>query len=332
MPTVADKTSLKNVLPWVRYAEVWHPCDEHTFLERAATVVVGSQGITAESEVNPARVKSGQGIVGQAWHQKSPVIFHEQPSHLLDEFRRTSGVPLTAIIVVPVFRLHEICGAVVLGLGEGNGAMEVWSRDERDELGVSASYYQGLPALEFISRYTRLPRGSSLPGKVWKTEEPKLIVNPTASEDFVRSLGTDSTRIGAAIGIPVGSSHGFAGSVLVMLSDSEQPVSNGTELWFCEAESAANDDDPIPTLAAVHTAAFHSAPDHSALTQEPWRQNVMESIRLTQGPVLVTTDDLTPSAGNILAMPVYHGKRLTSVLALRFADTGTSQGEITEAL
>ena len=138
-----------------------------------------------------------------AWNQRSAVILQEAPSELLQRISTQNGLELTALIAYPIIHGHDVLSVVVLGIGCGPGAFEVWSRDDRDELSISASYYSGLKSLEFISRYVRFPKGAGLPGVVWKSRQPKLVVNLAKSPDFMRSFDSGETQPDTGLGLPV---------------------------------------------------------------------------------------------------------------------------------
>ena len=134
----------------VQYIEVWHRADDGQTLQLRHAARL--RGRVTNSGSSDRSVRIGDGIAGMAWNQRRAVILQEAPSELLQRIGTQNGLELIALIAYPIMRGHDVLGVVVFGISDGPGAFEVWSRDDRDELSISASYYSGLKSLEFMSR------------------------------------------------------------------------------------------------------------------------------------------------------------------------------------
>ncbi len=214
----------------VQYVEVWH------LAEDGKSMVLHNQtrlrGDVVDSSSTPRSVKSGEGLAGMAWNQRRAIILQEAPSDLLERIGAQNGLDLKALIAYPIMKGHDVQSVVVFGLSDGAGAVEVWSRDDRDELSISASYYSGLKSVEFMSRYVRFPKGAGLPGTVWKTGQPKLAVDLTHNANFMRSFTTDEAVLDTGLGLPVGSAAGHSDSILLLLSSYGKPFASAFEIWL----------------------------------------------------------------------------------------------------
>ena len=120
----------------VRYIEVWHLADDGQTMRLQSQARL--RGSVVDSSTSERHVSSGEGLAGMAWNQRSAVILQEAPSELLQRISTQNGLELTALIAYPIIHGHDVLSVVVLGIGCGPGAFEVWSRDDRDELSISA--------------------------------------------------------------------------------------------------------------------------------------------------------------------------------------------------
>lgn len=291
----------------VRYVEVWTPGDDGSRLVLESARSVGIKGRQIDQDVTSVAI--GEGLVGEAWEQKVALICHDKSkSSLLD----SDQVDLECVVVIPVFCLQKIRGAVVLGLGNGFGAAEIWSRDDRDELSVTSGHYSGLPSFEFITGYTRFPKGAGLPGNVWKTGLPVVATSLDKSSAFIRSFGNDPAVVTSAIGLPISSSRGFPASVLLLLEAADCPLAVCTELWACTTkQSQDSESTEIETCTAVGA-------DNGEICS--WKNNLMAQIAASKSPVATQSenDGLPEGAPCVVAMPIFHNSELTAVLALTF--------------
>ncbi|MEQ9411959.1 MAG: GAF domain-containing protein [Fuerstiella sp.] len=313
---------MSDPFPWlIRYVEVWVPTEDGSHLTLQSSRLVGEEAADADAPGVPD-VRPGEGVAGRAWQQKSATILQEDPSRVLDGLSDACGTTLKAVLAIPVFRRHEIRGVVVLGCGDGLGAAEVWSRDDRDELAVSVGLYAGLPSFEFISRYTKFPKGAGIPGKVWTMEQPQLARDPEQSGTFIRSFGNDPAQISAAIGLPVNHAHGFAGSVLLLLSDAQTPLARDIELWECRSDPAT-DEHHLPVTELVSTTSLnaeHNTGTADAAAPEAWQQQILKQLTATNSPAMFKAENLAlpDRAAFSLAIPFFRGESLTAVLTLLY--------------
>ena len=298
----------------VSYVEVWHPDADAEKLRLAAARTIGesSQSSTEEGSA----VACGEGVAGRAWSQKAPMILQESPTELMDAYSSRSGVSLRAIIAIPVLSEDRIRGVVVLGLADGFGGTEIWSRDDRDELSISSGHYSGLDAFEFINRYVRFPKGAGIPGQVWKTGRPRLVTDPATNEAFVRTFENDPAKIDCVLGVPIGSSSGFATHVLLLLSTSQAPLATRFEIWNCSLTEPEKSESEVSESARLEVTSVESASSvRETRTENARCQRIASDMARERVPLLVDSSK-EPSATQddlLLAIPVFGGKNVTSI-------------------
>lgn len=302
----------------VRYVELWVPHEQRDVLVLKSAMRCASVDTSSAPVVSTASGKEvglGEGIAGAAWKQKSATILQEEPSDVLRKISEDSGVELASVLAIPVFQQQQVMGVAVFGLGPGHGAVEVWSRDERDELAVTAGHYAGLPSFEFITRYTRFPKGAGVPGKVWQTGAAKLAQNLESSASFIRSFGKDPAVICTAIGLPVASANGFPSSVLLLLAAENVPLAPHLELWECAPQKASNAEAGPDTLSITNVESV----DGIECGTDGWRQTVLEHLAATGQPLVIESGEGFPSgAGFVVSLPVYRGSDISGVLNFMF--------------
>lgn len=218
------------------------------------------------------------------------------------------------MLAIPVYREFILVDVIVFGLAQGNGGIELWTRDDRDELGISGSCYRGLESFEFISRFVKFPKGAGLPGYSWKFGQPKIIDRPQTNPDFIRSFDRDPAHIERCIGLPIGREYGFPASVLLMLSDQATPLANEMDVWHCESE-APSDDNPTPRIAFQNS---HSEVG-SEIKQE-WCQTICDQMSQSRATVLIEKSDELPAADFKLgiALPIFDGQQINDVFVMMF--------------
>ncbi|MCA9056877.1 MAG: hypothetical protein KDA96_21200 [Planctomycetaceae bacterium] len=294
--------------PIIRFVEVWLPDDQRAQLQRTSVRVVGRNSDTLSE---PMSVQSGEGIAGAAWKQAAAIILQEEPSSLLQQLSDDANESLSAVIAIPVFRHQEILSVVVLGLSQAYGAAEVWARMDRDELGISSSYYSGLPSFEFITRYTRFPKGAGVPGAVWKNGKAIVARNLDKASCFIRSFGHDPAEIKSVIGLPVASLAGFPKSVLLLLEAAGAPFSRCTELHHCSLPPKSGDEQAELLIQKTDLLGA-VCPENVA----PWRDQVVA--RVNAAGAAVVFDSALDTVEFHLAWPIYCGGSLSSILSLTF--------------
>lgn len=303
--TGLDSAIAANQSTLVQYIEIWIPEDDGQAMRLMDHARLN--GSVVDSATPGRRVHSGEGVAGMAWNQRSAIILQESPSELLQRIGIQNGLELTALVAYPIMRGHDVLSVVVFGISDGPGAFEIWSRDDRDELSISSSYCSGLRSLEFISRYVKFPKGAGLPGKVWKSGQPKLAADLTNNPTFMRSCEADETVLQTGLALPVGSAAGNSDSVLLMLSAEQMPIANAFELW-------------APSSMTGDTVEFQCVASDGNSKNDDW---IVREAWTTEGPVLSSSSsnpasDTRATTKVTLAMPVYRGAEQVSVVILVF--------------
>ena len=283
----------------INYVEFWKPVNESLVLE--TSVILDSDQARSLPATNQTIAK-GQGIAGSAWQQEDVVIM-QGSSAILEELNTKTGVAVKALIAIPVYCEFTLLNVVVLGISEGNAGLEIWKRDDRDELSVSGSYYDGLSCFEFISRYVRFPKGAGLPGSCWKTGRPRIIDAPSQDPDFIRSFDRDPADPQQCIGLPLSREYGYPASILLLLSDLGKPLAKHIDILKCESDGDA--------------AKFKSS--HSG-GSESWRLRLVDSIGMMQTAIELTGDsDLLPERYHYgIAIPFFANKQVEDVFVMLF--------------
>ena len=195
----------------------------------------------------------------------------------------------------------------MFGLAVGNGGLEIWSRDDRDELAISGSYYQGLPSFEFISQHVRFPKGAGLPGACWKEDRPRIIAQPQTAPDFIRSFDRDPAHLGDCVGLPIGREYGFPAAILLLLSDENLPLALKLDVWHKQSESSSSDE-----------IVFSGTRPETA--NATWCQAICD--QLIESPNALLLDQSSALLPNNyqsgLFLPFYDGKDLTDVFVVLF--------------
>lgn len=299
----------------IQYIEVWTATADGSQLElkSACTVQSGNQPSSGSAQLGQVAAR-GEGIAGRAWNQKSATILQEKPCELLDGISQQCGVVLSAVLAISVFDQTDIRGVVVLGLGDGYGAAEVWRRDDRDELSVDVACYSGLPSFEFMNRYVRFPKGAGLPGQIWQSGEPQIVQDLATNEAFVRTFDNDPAQLTAAIGIPIGSIHGFPNAVLLLLSSEQTPLVGSIEFWGCEQLPLhENEETPGVKLTRCSVVGVDAAIDPAG-----WQNQIAKSVAAHRMPALITSaqETLPEGASFVLCIPVFKSKQLVGIISL----------------
>ena len=292
----------------VQYIEVWHLADDGQMLQLRHGACL--RGRVTDSGSSNRSVRIGDGIAGMAWNQRRAVILQEAPSELLQRIGTQNGLELIALIAYPIMRGHDVLGVVVFGISDGPGAFEVWSRDDRDELSISASYYSGLKSLEFMSRYVRFPKGAGLPGTVWKTGLPKLAPDLGHNANFMRSCHADEAELNTGLGLPVGSAAGHAESILLLLSTQSAPIALAFEIW-------------TPGVVTDDSTEFQCiSADWTAVVEDGERPAIESHVTLLSawqtGLPVFSTEFESLFVRAMLAVPVYRGTARVAVVLFLF--------------
>jgi hypothetical protein len=208
------------------------------------------------------------------------------------------------------FRDYQLINVVVFGLSAGNGGLEIWSRDDRDELTISGAYYKGLDSFEYISQFVRFPKGAGLPGNSWKNNRPGFLSNPNINPNFIRSFDRDPANIIECVGLPIGREYGFPASVLLFLSDETTPFAKSINVWRCET----SDDQRTMFSRSISDATEYDA---------KWCQKICDQFQHNPATVIAEPNsDLLDSQGKMgragIFVPFFNGTDITDVLAITF--------------
>ena len=317
MQTTNKPSSKRTAL--INFVEVWRyqpSLDEVQEDGQSGTLQCQSafriqNGTPVPIERSVKELAKGQQIAGSAWQQESPVILEGQSSAEIQVAAQESGVPIATMLAIPVYREFVLVDVIVIGLADGNGGIELWTRDDRDELGISGSCYRGLESFEFISRFVKFPKGAGLPGYSWKHGQPRIIDRPQTNPDFIRSFDRDPAHIERCIGLPIGREYGFPASVLLMLSDQNTPLANEMDVWHCESD-APTEQTPLPKIAFKNS---HS--EIGSEEKEKWCQTICDQIAQTRSTVLLEKSDDLPAQFELgIAMPIFDGQKINDVFVM----------------
>lgn len=312
---VSKRSALINFIEIWRYEPLPNEAQEDV---QAGTLRLESSlriqdGIASPVERSVNEIAKGERIAGSAWQQESPVILQGLSSAEIEETARDSGMPITAMLAIPVYREFTLVDVIVMGLGDGNGGLELWTRDDRDELGISGAFYRGLESFEFISRYVKFPKGAGLPGYTWKYGQPKIIDRPQTNPEFIRSFDRDSAHIERCIGLPIGREYGFPASVLLMLSDTETPIADEMDVWNCDS-AAPSEEQPLPNVTFQNS---HS--QSGSAEKQQWCQRVCDQIAESRETALLSDADELPSQFQLgIAVPIFDGQKISDVFTMLF--------------
>lgn len=219
----------------IQVTEVWRPDTKGDQLEWCAAHYADLEG--DETFINQRKSQTfnaGEGIVGQAWATKVPVI---AASDNTGEFDRWSP---THTIAIPSLQGDRCSGVVTLlcqSSDDTQAAFEVWRPNDRNELSLAESWYANLERFGLISSYVKFPRRAGLPGKVWDDRFPRVMGSLSKSAEFVRIAGAKAEGLSTAIGIPFMRSAREIEAVFLMLSASRSPIAKAMEVWAPDLES-----------------------------------------------------------------------------------------------
>ncbi|MEW4455905.1 hypothetical protein AB1L30_24770 [Bremerella sp. JC817] len=224
----------------------------------------------------------------------------------------------TLEIAMPLLLTGEAAGAVLFTVHtppECKIAIEIWTRTERDELGLHQSVYRGLERFERISPYVKFPRGSGLPGETWDDRKSRIIARLDQSKAFMRAAGAREEGLRYGLGIPVMATEHELDSVLVILSTVDFPFQQAMETWVPNADQTE--------LSRVQTS-YAEGIKPSERDQVAYGEGLIGQCFASRIPQLTTSADEDASLGPIfdqgarfaLALPVFNGDRLVQIVTL----------------
>ncbi|MEM6313966.1 MAG: hypothetical protein AAF743_07750 [Planctomycetota bacterium] len=195
-------------------------------------------------------------------------------------------------VALPTMNGDEVAAVTVLEIGKADGAAfgaEVWAKEpHRSELGLVQSAYTGLDRLAAISPLVKFPLGAGLPGTVWQTCRPGLVLDLPNAEGFLRTTDANHGQLHAGLGWPLIYADRLAAGIVVLLSTDTHPLCRGVALWHFD-ETA----DKLTPTASTGT------------------------VTATAADVQTLVDDPTPVSGERFVMiPTRRAGRLDSVTVL----------------
>ena len=308
----------------IRFAEVWHTDEATQNLVPINAIVLNknSAQATASEYCHSDQMLK---MVRAACETKTVAMIRESDCSLASLTQHV-GREITTVVCVPIVQKREVQGAILLGLSDVHGAVEIWGRDDRDELAIIDGHYSGLPSFEYITGYTRFPKGAGMPGGVWKSGLARVARKLDKSSAFIRSFGGDPANLSAAAALPIADSLGFPKSILLLLEAASQPLSRNTVLLSgsVSSNSAETSDDDQPPRFQIETIQPF---DQSAQTRsnekdfadtkqiEQWDRDI-HSVLTINAPLLIS--DSHSNENPRLIWPIYSEQNLASVLIMTF--------------
>ena len=296
----------------IRYVEVWtvSPDNPEQVILESANIINPENLSPISPSVN--RFNDGEGAIGSAMRQRAPVIFQDMPCADLERIRSETNVDISALLAFPVYFEDKLINVIAFGLIEGHGAAEIWTRDDRDELSISGSFYRGLDSFEYISQHVKFPKGAGLPGVCWKQGIPKMVNDPSANPNFIRSFDRDPAQLMSVIGLPISRTYGYPASILLLMSSEANPLSNYSAIVKVEAEEPS-EDVPLPEMEA--TSIECSSNGTESVT---WQQAAIDGVASCGRSSILTGDKIGEGYHAAIAVPFSKKGRTDRVMILAF--------------
>ena len=296
----------------IRYVEVWTPSPDkvgQVHLESANTINPESLSPVFHSVTS---FTDGEGAIGSAMRQRAPVIFQDMPCSDLERIRSATNIPISALLAFPVYFEDKLINVVAFGLIEGHGAAEIWTRDDRDELSISGSFYRGLDSFEYISQHVKFPKGAGLPGFCWKFGVPKMVNDPNGNPNFIRSFDRDPAKLMSVIGLPISRTYGFPASILLLMSSEANPLANYSAIVKVDAEEPT-EDEPLPVMTASGIECSSNGDDSVT-----WQQAAIDGVANCGRTSVLTGDAIGDGYHAAIAVPFSKKGRTDRVMLLAF--------------
>ena len=163
-----------------------------------------------------------------------------------------------ALLGMPVIAEGNLRAVLVLDLicpESGLGAIEIWGRDQRDELGLNGAVFSNLGRFANISQHVRFPRGSGLPGLCWEHRETKLLTGIGRSPNFMRAAGARAGGLDLGIALPVMTTEHDLHSVILFLSSQRTPIARAFEVWDLDSSTSTA---KLRNFAGANCEAYES--------------------------------------------------------------------------
>lgn len=234
--------------PTLATAEVWGLDSSGESLVLLDRLVAHSASLADELTCNGSQ---GSSLAEQAWHQQTPMISSPINGSAAGEVSNDCQV------AYPCQSGNELRGVLVLELhfnDSQRGAVEVWSRDERNELGLRNSHFANLELTARISPYVKFPRAAGLPGQSWDTRSPQLLDGLQHHPDFMRASAAKSDGLSTGIALPLMHTEFDLSDVLVFLSSASSPLSHIFEIW--KPSDSENAEEPQLVCESVACGSY----------------------------------------------------------------------------
>ena len=258
-------------------------------------------------------------------HSESPTVIENvvaaMSPRVLNLPDGSDDVSHEAIIGIPFVAENKIRAVLVLHVECDNqslGAIEIWTRNNRDELKLDGGVFSNLGRFAKISQFVRFPRGSGLPGQCWKDRDVKLIRRLGDSPNFMRASGARVSGLDVGVGIPLMLGAHNLGSVLLLLSSQSRPIARVFEVWDADeagqclklrSSSVTRDNDS--RLERENVAFDEGLVGHVWSSGTPAVTGDLTTIEAHRA-------EATASAGlnTAIAIPVYVGEKVKSVVVM----------------
>lgn len=290
--------------PLIYAAEAW-TCDEENETLRPTSAI---SGVSSDATKK---------VVERSVSQLGPVILKTEDLQLTNG--DASG--FNAMFSIPVIATKRVLGCVVLAIScpeDAMGAFEIWSRDDRDELGLNGAIFAGLSRFASISQHVKFPRGSGLPGQSWENGEAMMLKGLGSSPNFMRAAGARAGGLDVGVALPVFTTEHDLNSVLLLLSSSTTPIARVFEIWDLSGEVAtlrraecAGDE---ATLAEATEMTYTRGEGIVGKVWETGLPFVSDDLNSVERKRIasIAADGLTSA----IAIPVYVGNRLESAFVM----------------
>lgn len=313
-PIVTSSSTIVAPSQIVKRIEVWHCQDD------SDDVVLASEATWGEDSESPS-VCLGEQLVTEIRRSRHPKIAHAED---VDQSVRQSmsDFGCNCMIGIPCMSTSSVTSVTVFLLNDGEsiqGAFEIWSRDERRELGLDDGVFANLSRFATLSRLVRFPYGAGLPGQVWEARFPKIIPALGSSPIFMRASGARVEGLSVGVGIPMMESEHDLNSTVLLLSAQRSPIARAFEIWVpCpEGETLsrfqAHYDSCLEFNAEIETISANAG---SGILGKAWAEQ-----RAQVGRVSDLQQDRAPAANqagltHVFATPIFVGNRVRCVLSM----------------
>lgn len=304
---------------FIKVTEIWVPNKDYTHLELKNGIYGKFREFKNISEQKQFAYQ--QGLPGAVWAAGHPLVITELENSYFERTDEAHEAGLTCAIGIPVMSGEFLLAVIVFMCGDDEdhaGAIEVWANalDTSNELGVIDGYYGTLEHFEFISRKTKLIKGSGLPGLVWEKGMPVLMEQLGNSANFIRGQDAKNAGITTGIGIPVVMDENQI-YIVTFLSAKMTPIAKGLQIWVpdgahqklvCQTAYNAISDELTDIFEAKTFAKGESFIGQAWLTGVPVIGESSLSGQLTD-PAAISA---------LLAMPVIDKGTLKAVVSFLF--------------